>query len=341
MKKILLIIGAIVIALIFFAVIFGGSDDSGEYAEYPTEAPEYDQSQDYGESGGYEYDQDYYSEDSGSHGETSYRPQGSVNTVEGKTVLVTLLSNDGVEEWSDDEISYVAHAQQAAADYIMDQARAHGKNSEIIVWSEENQDLCYDAEYQGIHNDLANLSNGSNYDVRLQEIIERSVPIDEITKKYGTDSIGFVFMIDGNPEDTSFTYSYEAEGYYSDYYYEICNMYMYDCDMKDQYESVPAFAHEICHLFGAIDLYETEGNESCGVTSEIRSFIESEYPTELMYDTYEPNGSINHENVTQVMSDITLAKLGLIDAEEVSSKYPTIDFRYPGVFGNGSDFGSY
>ncbi|MCR5798846.1 MAG: hypothetical protein K6G69_02130 [Lachnospiraceae bacterium] len=78
MKKLLLIIGTIVIALILFTLIFGGSYEK-----------------------------------------TDYRPQGSVNTVEGKTVLVTLLSDDGVEEWSEDELSYVAYAQQTAADYIM------------------------------------------------------------------------------------------------------------------------------------------------------------------------------------------------------------------------------
>ena len=104
-------------------------------------------------------------------------------------------------------------------------------------------------------------------------------------EKYETDSIAFLFFMDLAGR------SYAMPYYAGDTdYCEFDVIYLYDGSLRRKYESVPVYAHELLHLFGAVDLYEAYAED--GVTDALVKYVAQTYPRELMYDTYEPDGSV-------------------------------------------------
>ena len=304
----------------FFSImLFAGDENSDIYSEAYSDADD----EIYGEGSG----EGFWDDDNGNQSFGDYRPQGSVNLVAGKTVMVTVFVGDENNEWTDEESQYVAYAQKTAAEYIMAQAKSCGKTSEIITWSEENSDLAYDVNIDNVYNESRDDSTSEYIDLIQGEI--DLLPISDIEQKYGTDSIGFIVVLDTPGNSYAFPYSAYDEGYC---YNEFVTMYMYD-ESSDYgvYESVPAYAHEILHLFGAVDLYKAV--ESDGVTEEVYEYASENLQGALMYTTYEPDESGSTTGVSQYLSDITLAMTGLIADNEVVAQFPSLKREYIASFG--------
>lgn len=258
--------------------------------------------------------------------DTSLRPQGSVEFIEGKTVFVTILVDADDQNRLDSELPYIQYAQKSATDYIMNQAYLCGKKSEIIVWGSEHEDLKYEVSYGGDVTDATLESEKSDeYYNWLNGVIEK-FPIDEIKTAYNTDSIGFVVIMD--LPGRSYAHPYYSNAYGSGYYESIV-VFAYDDSTGDR-ESLATYTHEMMHLFGAIDLYEP--NQFDGVTEEVCDYIEEKYPNELMFTVYNPDGTSDYEKINQYLSEITLMMTGLAGDEGVVEMFPTLKREYTAAF---------
>lgn len=324
--KTIKIIGTIVLS----ALLFTGCADYEDYEDYEdcdTYADE--EYEDYEDDAETDYAETDYEDDT----EDDYRPQGSVGFLEGRTVIVTaFVGGADSDNWTAEEDEYVMYAQKVAADYLMNQAKDCGVDSEIIVWDEEHEDLAYDITYNGSLEDVSlESTSGEEGAGEFLPAIRNEIqqlPIDTIKKTYDADSIGFMVMVDTHGGSYANVY---MPDYGMDDYYESVTMFMYDEYMDgDVYESVPAYAHEMLHLFGAVDLYQE--NKEDGVMQEICDYIEENDPNCLMYETYEPDGSVNNDGITQHLSDITKAMVGLTDEEEVLEMFPSLEREYPAAF---------
>lgn len=116
-----------------------------------------------------------------------------------------------------------------------------------------------------------------------------------------------------------------------DGYDEMSVLYLFDLDVPDQYESVSVYAHELLHLFGAVDLYKPLAED--GVTRELVRYVERNDPSELMLTTYEPDDSLNHSGISQNLSDLTRYCVGLIDDTPPLERFPGLRRSEPGAFG--------
>lgn len=249
------------------------------------------------------------------------RPQGSVNLLEGKTLLITVYLRDADTSWTRREVSYVQKAMRLSAAYIARQAEACGKTADLIF---EGEDLSCDIYYEGMLDDSL-LEDSTFYDTALA-LIEKELSIDALIDKYGTDSFGFVVLM----PYWGGAYALPYEGEYDEDDREMCVISLYDDENDGEYQSVPVFAHEILHLFGAVDLYET--NPSDGVSAALVTYIEENEPTELMYYTYEPDDTSSYDGISQTLSDATLYSLGLISESPLIERFPLLKREYAGAF---------
>ena len=250
------------------------------------------------------------------------RPQGSVNLLTGKTVLVSLYLQEEGEDWTREEMRYTRRAMALATEYLTAAARAAGAEAQL-VWDES--DLRYPLEYDGAARD-ADRDDNRFYDRVMQRAV-KAVSAQALMERYGTDSLGYIAFV--HAAGTSYSLCYYAGD--ADSYDEVCVLYLTDADLPGQYESVPVYAHELLHLFGAIDLYEPFAED--GVTRELVRYVERNLPDELMLTTYEPDDSISHTGISQTLSDITLYSVGLIADTPLLSQFPTIRRSQPGAFG--------
>ena len=247
------------------------------------------------------------------HASAALRPQGSVNLLDGRTVLITVYLSDEGAEWTRPGVTYVHKAMKIATDYLARQAAACGAQAELI-WDEEA--LTCDIYYEGMIDDSL-LEDSTFYDTALS-LIEKELSIDAILRAYDTDSYGFVLIL----PCWGGAYALPYDGEYEEDYQEACVISLYDEENDGEYQSVPVFAHELLHLFGAIDLYEE--NEMDGVTEALVEYIEENEPTELMYYTYELDDTASTTGITQTLSDVTLYSLGLISYTPILDDFPLL-----------------
>lgn len=141
------------------------------------------------------------------------------------------------------------------------------------------------------------------------------------------DSVAFMVVYD--TPGTSYSQVYYPG--YDDRYYEWTALFQYDM-YGTRYENLACVAHEILHLFGAVDLYRVAGID--GVTEEIYNNVQNDpaYEMALMYNTYNEDGSYDYDSIPQYLSDITLAMIGFTDPEAVYEKYPSLVREYTAAF---------
>ena len=95
--------------------------------------------------------------------------------------------------------------------------------------------------------------------------------------------------------------------YALDSVYEFSYMFMHS---NDEEETPAAFAHEMMHQFGAIDLYQED--EEIGLSEEEIGIIESDYPNDIMYTTYDEVTWIPiYDEITNEISELEDDKLRL------------------------------
>lgn len=243
--------------------------------------------------------------------EAELRPQGSVNLLDGRTFLVTVFLNDTDAQWTREDKAYVRSAMRIAEEYLTNQAARYGADTELFF-----DELFVDVTFEG----LIKAAEGETEDFAdtLRALLHKELSIDELTKKYETDSYGFVFLLPAVGGAYALPYEEECKVGYE----ELCVIYLYDDQCKGQRQPAPVFAHEILHTFGAIDLYQACPSD--GVTEELVEYITEYYPTELMITVYEEDASTSETGVSQMLSDVTLYSIGLIEEPDVVRQFPLL-----------------
>lgn len=257
------------------------------------------------------------------------RPQGSAKSLEGKSVILTVVLDTSDATFTDEELEFTHSSIDKSCRYLEEQGELYGKSVTLYNYSDEYPDLMYRISYDEDASIAADskLAYSNGYIKRIQALLSEQIPLDSIYEKYGTDSVGFMVVYDAAASSYSQVY-YPG---HDDTYYEWTALFQYD-KYGTRYENLACVAHEILHLFGAVDLYRVSGID--GVTQEIYDDVRNDpyYDMALMYNTYNEDGSYDYDNIPQYLSDITLAMIGFTDDSEVVGKYPSLACEYPAAF---------
>ena len=232
------------------------------------------------------------------------KPTGSAEYLNGKTVLVSIYMDEDKNSskgWSDKNIKRTQEYMDIAVDYLEDEAKSFGCEAELIYDTSENQDLMY-------FSDMNVIKEGMDDDAvhdTTDSWTEENVDYLALLEKYDADSIGFMFFM--NASGTSWCYPYYPYPDEPEYgYLEKAYIYLYD--EYDDYETPATYAHEILHMFGAVDLY-TRSKED-GMTKKVIKYVEDTYPRDIMYTVYDENNENVYDHVPCEIGPITAYFLG-------------------------------
>lgn len=253
---------------------------------------------------------------------TSGDPTGSASYLNGSTVFVSFFIEDPHSSWSDEERALVMSKLDIATDYLISAGASYGKTVSLTYDIYDHPDLAYTVSYpKNIRDNDDSARDLLDY---MVDYIAETIPTADLLNKYQATSIGYLCFL--NKDGVSYTFPYYDDD--SDcYLYETCFLYL-KCD--DEYEPPAVYAHEILHLFGARDLYET--NETDGISKEFVQYIETNYPNEIMLTTYDENWNNVQDHVTNDLTDITAYFIGWLDTIPELSTYPSIETEYPACF---------
>ncbi len=243
-------------------------------------------------------------------------PIGSATYLGGESVLVTIYLDDNrrdTYEWTQDEVEVANRHFKIAVDYMIEEGERYGQD---VVIHYEDESLRYFADID------ANIEGNDEYAANdeITSWIEQNVDTQAIMDEYQTNSIGYVFLVNG--AGISFCYPYE-EGDGQEWFDEKCYIYLYDLYGEGIYDNPATYAHEIMHMFGAVDLYDEFTSD--GVTMDVVEYIEEEHPMEIMYTTYTQSEGYSYDSIPNYISDITAYCIGWIDDCDEIDMFPTLE----------------
>ncbi|WP_455714126.1 hypothetical protein [Anaerosporobacter sp.] len=229
---------------------------------------------------------------------------GSAKVLEGDTILVSVFVDIKGDKWTEEEKKYCKDSLEEAVTWIEKQGEIYGKQIHFIYDMNPESDLLY---YQSIDFAVESDTEDTNqYDYyRYNKLwIQENLDIKSINKKYGTNSVGYLFFL--KDEGTSYTYSHylEDKNYNKE---EMCTIYLDDSSKYGVYENPATYAHEILHLFGALDLYDGACPE------DVNEYVIDTYPYEIMLSTYHETLMPNENAEVKMISPITAYMLGWVD----------------------------
>ncbi len=244
------------------------------------------------------------------------KPTGSAEYLNGKTVLVSIYmdedksSSDG---WSNKDISKTQEYMDIAADYLEDEAKKFGHKTEIVYDTNKNPDLMYFTDMNVIKDGM---DNDDAHDI-TDGWIEENIDYLSLLEKYDAGSIGFIYFM--NASGTSWCYPYYPYPDEPEYgYLEKAYIYLYD--EYDEYETPATYAHEILHMFGAVDLY-TRSKED-GVTKKVIKYVEDTYPRDIMYTVYDEYDESVYDHIPCDIGPITAYFIGFTAECDELDKFP-------------------
>lgn len=256
---------------------------------------------------------------------------GSAKVLEGDNVLVSVFVDINGDKWTEDEKKYCKDSLEEAVTWIEKEGKTYGKQLHFIYDMNTESDLLY---YQTIDFTVESDTEDTNqyeYYRYNKSWIHKNLDIESIKEKYGTDSIGYLFFL--KDEGTSYTYSHylEDENYNKE---EMCTIYLGDSSNYGLYENPATYAHEILHLYGALDLY----NGTC--PEEINEYVISTYPCEIMLSTYYETLIQSEHTGVKMISPITAYMLGWTDDIDELSLFPEMEREEEACISL-DDFGGY
>ncbi len=242
-------------------------------------------------------------------------PIGSATYLGGESIIVVIYLDDNSDytsPWSESDVEKANEHLDVAVDYMVEQGELYGQD---VVIHYQDEALHYyadiDADIEG-HDEYQTNSEVNNWMIQ-------NIDAQAIMDEYQTNSIGYLFLVNGS--GISFCYPYE-EGDDDEWFREKCYVYLYDLYGEDQYENPATYAHEIMHMFGAVDLYDEFPED--GVTRDVVEYTIEEYPMEIMYTTYTEDEGYSYGSIPNYISDITAYCLGWIDHCEEVDMFPTL-----------------
>ncbi len=251
-------------------------------------------------------------------------PLGSAGVLEGTSVLISIFIRDKETKWTKKEKKETNRRVKAAAGYLCRQAKRYGKKAKLIVDTQKNKKISYTFETEMKVTDRTHLKLNR----KIQKFINESINLDDVRKRYKTDSIGFLLHI--NKAGVSYTLPHCVEEKDKDFF-ECSSLFS-----SDGYQETGAatYAHEILHLFGAPDLYEKSLPD--GITASFVRYVRKKYPNEIMYTTYTKRGKQLKYGVKNKLSRVTAYFLGWKEKIPEQKRYPLADNDPRGSFHDGT-----
>lgn len=259
---------------------------------------------------------------------------GSAKRLEGSTILIAIFVDINKNEWKEEEKQYCKDALQQATSWIVEKGMEYNKEIEFLYNMQEGSDLLY---YQSIDFDVDSDSDDTNQSdyYRYNKLwIQEHIDKEKIKKDYGTDSVGYLFFV--KDAGTSYTFSHYIEDKMINKE-EMCTIYLNDSSCEGCYETPATYAHEILHLYGALDLYK----DAC--PKDINEYVEEQYPLEIMLSTYDEPLFIEQSyepGLTKEISPITAYNLGWITDIEEINEFPDMKRENAACF-SVEDYGGY
>jgi hypothetical protein len=256
---------------------------------------------------------------------------GSAKILEGDNILLAVFVDINGDKWTEKEKEYCKDSLEEAVTWIEKEGEVYGKQIHFIYDMSQESDLLY---YQSIdfavESDTEETNQYTYY--RYNKLwIRENLNIESIKEKYGTDSIGYLFFL--KDEGTSYTYSHymEDRNFNKE---EMCTIYLGDSSNYGLYENPATYAHEILHLYGALDLYEGACPE------DINDYVTDIYPYDIMLSTYTETLIPSENKGTKIISPITAYMLGWIDNIDELDTFPEMEREEEACF-SVHDFGGY
>ena len=255
---------------------------------------------------------------------------GSAKYLEGRNVIVSIFVSFENTVWNAQDAGVVAERLSVTKGFLENEVNNYGKNLDFICDFVSNPDLRYDMKYEGelfqypvdfvLTEDDVKLYTATNE--YLDDFIENNIPYLALADKYDTDSIAYVFVV---KEWYAFKYalSYGDGGPQNRYNEKIVMTFAAGVSPVD-------YAHEILHVFGAVDLYFS--NEAQGVSEALVEYTSHTYPSDVMYDIYYFLEATYYDKIIQTISPITAYCLGLLSDIPELTQFPQLRRAYPAVY---------
>ena len=196
---------------------------------------------------------------------------GSSKKLQGTCVFINVFVSNKVYFIREKDKELKLQTLHEAVEYIYQQAEKYGQSLSIIYDTEDtNIDCTVDYAIPLGPSDLESWP----YETFIEEIRSK-YDIDGIMKKYDADNLSFLIHFDTLGFGVDFALMSRKIGNYINRYYESAMLYT---------ETYEVFAHEILHLFGAIDLYKLD--------EERLALAEEYFPDEIMLSNIEEDYEI-------------------------------------------------
>ncbi len=273
----------------------------------------------------------------------SYLPLGNAGELDGRIVVYTIFAS-----WPDYSWDFVREADRKIRDrcledlasgleWIRRQAAGYGREVEFLYDWNEDPDLAaeYTSEYP-----MA-LSPGAAMEAKAAEgeiissrelFVKQNIAYEladakELKEKYGADEVVYVFLVNTDYENTVVPHAipYHPETHRGNTrladVIELVTIHCHYTDTREPGKNIirenstdgEVYAHEILHLFGAPDLYETRR----GITQEYVDHLKKIDSRDIMFNSYRGDW----ENGRVTFSELDAYYTGLTDRCEDVEKY--------------------
>lgn len=238
--------------------------------------------------------------------EIGNRNQGSARTLEGRIyVLTCYVSETG---WTDEEVEGFSSMLQEAEQWLVEQAGSYGKEVTFVNGTEGLETpLLFD-----------NIVSGNGVGDEPVDLVSKLMP--KIGYKNGLEFIdwlndtidcdGCLVLIVANKPGRGYSMAFKNEYDAGKYFLE--GTMLYTSYSEDMPGCAAGIAHEMCHLFGADDLYATFIQ-----TAENEARARELFPDDIML-------KVSYDINTQKIDKLTAWLVGL--TEDMEDWY--LDFVY-------------
>lgn len=245
-------------------------------------------------------------------------PMGSVGLITQPTALYSVYLDFEENAWTQEDRQFQAGQLSLALDWLREKGKEYGADLAITT-QQEDPALARQASYDGPIGD-GESPLVSEFDQWAQEVCR------QLSEESDQERVGVLFFLPATGQ--SYTVVYKPE-YGNDYYYEYSVIFQHrPHTLENQWPGPAVLAHEILHLFGAVDLYP--GQQS--LSQELAEQVTQRYPDEIMYTVYQKGKAVSLEEITQQLSPFTAYRVGLTRDLEDLSDLEGLTAEPPGVW---------
>lgn len=245
-------------------------------------------------------------------------PMGSVGLITQPTALYSVYLDFEENAWTQEDRQFQAGQLSLALDWLREKGKEYGADLNLTT-QQEDPALACQAYYDGPIGD-GESPLVSEFDRWAQEVCR------QLSEESDQKRVGVLFFLPVTGQ--SYTVVYKPE-YGNDYYYEYSVIFQHrPHTLENQWPGPAVLAHEILHLFGAVDLYP--GQQS--LSQELAEQVTQRYPHEIMYTVYQEGKAVSLEEIPQQLSPFTAYRVGLTRDLEDLSDLEGLTAEPPGVW---------